>query len=81
MGITSLCLNSRYTLWTQMFLAFGSTALIALGTFTVIGLYTAYNSGDSVKYEARVVVEELIRNSLSRTAEYVADTVTKKVRW
>ena len=78
--ITSLCLNSRYTLRTQMMLAFGSTAVIALSTFTLIGLYTAYNAGKSVQTQARDVVEDLVKHSLSSTAEYVAQTITKKVR-
>ena len=77
--ITSLCLNNRYRLRTQMMLAFGSTAMIALSAFTLIGLYTAYSSGESVKEEARTVVEELIQHSLSSTAEYIAGTMTKKV--
>lgn len=45
----------------------------------MIGLYTASNSGMSVQNQARAVVTQLVTTSLSRTAQYVAETMTKKV--
>jgi hypothetical protein len=63
-----------------MMLSFGITAVIALGSFIMIGLYTASNSGQSVQNQARAVVTQLVKTSLSRTSQYVAETMTKKVR-
>jgi len=44
-----------------------------------IGFYTASNSGVSVSNQARDVVEQLVKRSLGSTAQYVAETMTKKV--
>ncbi|CAB9515800.1 expressed unknown protein [Seminavis robusta] len=77
-NITHMCLNPKFTLQMQMMLSFGLTAVVALGSFIMIGLYTASNSGKSVQYQARGVVTQLVKHSLSSTAQYVAETMTKK---
>jgi hypothetical protein len=78
LSIQRTCLNPSLSLRTQMFLSFGITAMIAISAFVVIGLYTTRNSGESVESEAKAVLEEAIRYSLGRSANYVADSVAKK---
>ena len=73
------CLNPAFTLRTQMMLSFGMTAVLALGSFIGIGLYTANDAGNSVQNQATIVVEQLVKHALSSTAQYVAETMTKKV--
>ena len=80
-NITHACLSPNFRLRTQMTLSFGFTAVIALGSFISIGLYTASNTGKSVQNQARGVVTVLIKQSLSSTSRYVAQTITKKVRY
>lgn len=77
-NITIMCLNPKFRLRTQMMLSFGMTAVVALGSFILIGLYTASNSGKSVQNQARGVVTQLVKHSLSSTAQYVSETMTKK---
>ena len=79
-NITHMCLNPKFSLRSQMLLSFGTTAVIALTSFIFIGLYTASNSGKSVKNQARGVVTQLVKHSLSSTAQYVAETMTKKCK-
>ena len=76
-NITYMCLNPKFSLRTQMMLSFGLTALVALSSFILIGLFTASNSGKSVQDQARGVVTQLVKHSLSSTAQYVAETMTK----
>lgn len=78
MRIQNTCLNPRLSLRRQMFLSFGITAVIAIAAFVLIGLYTTYNSGQSVRREATKVLEDFIKYSLGRTAQYVAETMAKK---
>ena len=61
-----------------MFLSFGLTGILAISVFVSINLYTARNSGSSVRNQARAVVTALVKHSLSSTAQYVAQTMTKK---
>ena len=72
------CLNPRFSLRVQMFLSFGITAVLAISAFVIIGLYTTIGSGQSVRTEASDVLEDLIRYSLGRSAQYVAEVVEKK---
>ena len=78
LSIQRTCLNPHFSLRMQMFLSFGITALIAISAFVLIGLYTTSNSGESVRAEATAVLEEAIRYSLGRSAQYVAETMAKK---
>ena len=75
----SLCLNPKLTLRTQMMLSIGTTAIVGLGSFIIIGLYTVATSGQKVQDDAFAVVTTLNKNSLSGTAQYVAQSITKKV--
>ena len=61
-----------------MLLSFGITAIIAISVFVMIGLYTTVNSGQSVRREASKVLEDTIKYSLGWSAQYVAETMTKK---
>jgi hypothetical protein len=79
--IQKTCLNPRFSLRTQMFLSFGTTAVIAIGSFIMVGLYTTANNGSSVRVQAAVVLQESIRYSLGRSAQYAAQTITKKFEY
>jgi hypothetical protein len=76
--IQKTCLNPHFSLRMQMFLSFGTTAVIAIGSFILVGLYTTANNGYSVRLQASVVLEESIRYSLGRSAQYAAETIAKK---
>ena len=72
------CLNPRFSLRVQFFLSFGITAGVAISAFVVIGLFTTTGSGNSVRTESGNVLEALIRYSLGRSAQYVAEVIEKK---
>jgi len=78
MRIQGTCLHPRFTLRMQMFLSFGITAVIAISVFVLIGMYTTIDSGNSVYNEAENVLKEMIQYSLGRSAQYLAETFTKK---
>ncbi|CAB9497324.1 expressed unknown protein [Seminavis robusta] len=71
-------LKPQYYLRRQLFLSFGTTAFLAISFFILIGILTAIWSGQSVMGEARLVQEDLARYTLSTSARYVAETITKK---
>jgi hypothetical protein len=76
--IQRTCLNPLFSLRMQMFLSFGTTAVIAIGSFIMVGLFTIANNGSSVRNEASVVLEQSIQYSLGRSAEYAAEAIAKK---
>jgi hypothetical protein len=73
-------LKPDYYLRRQLFLSFGTTSFFAISFFIVIGILTAQLSGQSVIGEARKVQEELARYTLSSSARFVSETLTKKIQ-